>query len=117
MIDKFINPLVPDELQSGFDQLRSANTARLSYIHTQGEWSPLEWAGAMCGEAGEAANLCKKLLRGENVPVARIAEELADTIMYVDLLAAKLHIDLAVAIVTKYNRVSERYGIIDKFML
>jgi NTP pyrophosphatase (non-canonical NTP hydrolase) len=26
-------------------------------------WSPLEWAGAMCGEAGETANVAKKLKR------------------------------------------------------
>jgi hypothetical protein len=29
------------------------------------QWSGLEWAGAMCGEAGEAANVAKKLRRVE----------------------------------------------------
>lgn len=29
----------------------------------ESKWSLLEWAGAMCGEAGEAANYAKKLKR------------------------------------------------------
>ena len=48
-----------------FAELRAANVdERLRELfHPLEDWNALEWAGAMCGEAGEAANLCKKLRR------------------------------------------------------
>ena len=104
-----------------FTQLRAVNSARDAYLCQQNEqwanWSPLEWAGAMCGEAGEAANFCKKLRRGEAVPLAKIAEELADTVLYADLLAEALNLDLGQAIQQKFNVVSKRYGVEHLFEL
>src|SRR4051812_2448002 len=67
------------------------------------QWSGLEWAGAMCGEAGEAANVAKKLRRVELeidgnahserplVPtelVQKLANECGDTLLYLCLLAS-----------------------------
>src|SRR4051812_10345258 len=77
-------------------------------------WSGLEWAGAMCGEAGEAANVAKKLRRVEQsldgnkaserplVPselVEKLGNECADVFLYLVLLAARYDIDLSAAIV------------------
>jgi NTP pyrophosphatase (non-canonical NTP hydrolase) len=74
----------------------------------------------MAGEAGEVCNAVKKLRRladGTNTAkdpqteaeaVALIAQELADTIIYADLLAARLGIDLERAIRDKFNDVSRR---------
>jgi NTP pyrophosphatase (non-canonical NTP hydrolase) len=89
-------------------------------------WSTLEWAGAMCGEAGEAANVAKKLLRidlglrgneaSERVVtdraalVGRLANEIADTIIYASLLAAAEGIDLEQAIRDKFNAKSDEMG-------
>lgn len=89
------------------------------------EWSGLEWAGALCGEAGEAANVAKKLKRVESnyagnahsehplVPEelkAAMASEVADTFLYLALLASRYEIDLETAIVTKFNKKSEEMG-------
>lgn len=39
-----------------------------------------------------------------------IADELADLVIYADLLAERLEIDLGAAVVRKFNKVSERVG-------
>lgn len=101
--------------------LREANVKRCEQVfHPLDSWSAAEWACAMAGEAGEACNAVKKLRRfddGTNTAkdpktkaecISAIACELADTIIYVDLLAARLGIDLGEAIREKFNLVSDR---------
>jgi len=80
----------------------------------------MEWCAAMCGEAGEAANVAKKIKRlddeilSTNNPVNRetavkmLAKELADTLIYLDLVAAREDIDLAKAVIDAFNQVSIR---------
>jgi NTP pyrophosphatase (non-canonical NTP hydrolase) len=115
-----------------FAQLRSANFARCVRWHPRGleEWSAADWAVAMAGEAGEVCNAVKKLRRiecelaSENEPdrqlstldeaIRKIGEEIADTVIYLDLLAHRLGIDLENEVVSKFNAVSERYGFPDK---
>ena len=82
----------------------------------------MEWACAMAGEAGEVCNAVKKLKRlanGTNTAkdpqteveaIAAISGEIADTICYLDLLAARLGINLSDAIRKKFNEVSVRMG-------
>jgi NTP pyrophosphatase (non-canonical NTP hydrolase) len=72
------------------------------------DWSPTDWACAVAGECGEVCNEIKKLRRGKDVPMDVIGDELADTIIYADLLAARLGIDLSEAIVRKFNAVSKK---------
>ena len=90
------------------------------------EWSVERWAVAMAGEAGEACDAVKKMFRIEDGianlsepdrqiserddAVAHVLEELADTILYADLLAQRLGGSLEEAIVAKFNATSERYG-------
>lgn len=95
-----------------FAELRAVNSDRhqMAGWDRSKSWSLLEWAGAMCGEAGEAANVAKKIPGGQET-IAHLAEELADTIIYVDLLAHAANIDLAEAVREKFNRVSERKGL------
>jgi len=110
-----------------FAEVRAANVRRCeTSFHPLNEWSPSEWACAMAGEAGEACNEVKKLCRlavtPEQIPpgsaaaaeagtrTAAIADELADVVCYVDLLAARLGIDLAEAIRSKFNHVSAKVG-------
>jgi len=64
----------------------------------------------MNGEAGEAANLVKKIRRGDYVDIAAVEKELADMICYADLLAYHLDIDLGKAVRQKFNEVSKRVG-------
>lgn len=99
----------PPSTHDTLEQLRYVNVERCNgSFHSLDRWTPLEWAGAICGEAGEMANLCKKLRRGEDIDTAAIGKELADIIIYSDLLAALLGIDLCRAIRSKFNEVSER---------
>jgi len=90
------------------------------------EWSALEWAGAMCGEAGEAANVAKKLLRidlglrgneaSEHADVERdalrqkLANEIGDVVHYAALLASHIGVDFEAAIVSTFNAKSEALG-------
>jgi len=80
-------------------------------------WTILEWAGAMCGEAGEAANVAKKIRRdgpfyGRELVQMRtaLAHELADVVCYAVLVAERMGIDLQDAIREKFNEVSDRRG-------
>ncbi len=94
-----------------FNELRKANVGRCKgSFHGVGRWSPSDWSNAMAGECGEVCNLTKKLRRGENIPSEMIADEIADVIIYADLLAARLKINLDSAVKRKFNIVSKRVG-------
>jgi NTP pyrophosphatase (non-canonical NTP hydrolase) len=110
---------IDDELN--FRELREANVERCEEVfHMVDDWSPCDWATAMAGECGEACNEVKKLRRLDgadaliDTPEKRqqlrinIGKELADLIIYADLLAARLGIDLSEAIRAKFNEVSEK---------
>ena len=94
-----------------FRMLRSANVARCeAAFHPLRSWSPTDWACAMAGECGEVCDQIKKLRRGDQPSKDAIASELADVIIYADLLAARLDIDLGEAVYEKFNEVSRRVG-------
>ena len=107
-----------------FNVLRQANTARLpQFKNKHGEkahskddgsdWSPAQWLQAVVGELGEYANLAKKFERGDLTAEefrALAADELADTVTYLDILAKQLDINLGHATLRKFNRISERVG-------
>ena len=102
-------------------KLREANLQRVPFFgHTLYSWNPLEWAGALVGEAGEVANIAKKMRRRQdgcdaNAPPLSVLREqlgyeLADVLIYADLLAAREGIDLEVAVKKKFELVSQRVG-------
>lgn len=107
-----------------FIELRTANLKRLKiFKNSNGEpahseldgsdWSAADWLTATMGELGEAANNIKKVRRGDftlEESREKISHELADTIIYLDLLANRLGIDLEQAVTKKWNLVSERIG-------
>ena len=82
-------------------------------------WTGADWSNAMVGEAGEAANVVKKMRRIETGIVAegeqskhqyedlrnQLGWELADTVAYADLLAQYYGIDLGRAVREKFNHV------------
>ncbi len=85
------------------------------------DWTGADWSNAMCGEAGEVANVVKKLRRAEvglrgvldgdrADLLTKLADEIADVYCYLDLLATFYGIDVPAAIVTKFNAVSELQG-------
>lgn len=130
-----------------FKELRTANVKRCNTAFSTKDsgledWSPTDWACAMAGETGEAAeeltlavlslmvtakankpcDTVKKLKRldtaDSNIDSAekrnelkiKIGKELADMLIYADLLAARLDIDLGDAVVQKFNEVSDKRG-------
>ena len=78
------------------------------------DWTLLEWAGALCGEAGELANLLKKVRRGDKTldeARADIGKELADNVIYLDIIAQQCGIDLGAAVTQKFNETSTKTGV------
>lgn len=109
----------------GFGALREANVRRCGEVfHPLESWSLTDWACAAAGEMGEACNVVKKIRRlhsqraQETKPSqktlgeleAALAEELADVVIYVDLLAARADINLVEAVRAKFNKVSIERG-------
>ncbi len=100
-----------------FADLRTANRAR------QQEWPGSAQADTafraieVAGESGEVAEAVKKLLRerrgikGSTASVESVADEIADTIIALDLLAENLGIDIGPALARKFNATSEKYGL------
>ena len=96
-----------------FDELQTAGLARCEAIFGGlGCWSESEWGCALAGEVGEACNLLKKRLRGDDPSpsVEAVMDELADVVIYADLCASKVGGDLGEAVRRKFNQVSERRG-------
>lgn len=71
----------------------------------------------LAGECGEACNIIKKLirrklgLRGSQASVSDLADELADIVICVDLIAMGEGIDLSEAIRRKFNLTSDNNGL------
>ena len=98
-----------------FDNLRTANLNRFNdfgdkYPYNPNSWGLTEWAVAIAGEAGEMCNLVKKRNRGQDIPAAELGKELADMVIYIDLMAHALGFDLGELVKEKFNEVSGRIG-------
>ncbi|GAB4186207.1 MAG: hypothetical protein Kow00105_00690 [Phycisphaeraceae bacterium] len=105
----------------GFQELRDANVRRCEQAFKAcRDWTP----AAMAGEAGELleillpllvrtnsiCNLTKKIQRGDKVNLQEVGKEIADVVIYADLLSHRLGIDLAEAVRSKFDEVSHRMG-------
>ena len=116
-----------------FKHLADVNKTRVKRWHPHGieDWSPMDWACAAAGEMGEVCNAVKKLRRIEDQianlsadskrqlsskpeAILAIGDEIADTVIYLDLLAQRLGIDIASFVRSKFNQTSERYGFPEK---
>lgn len=90
------------------------------FNHHLSDWSLSDWFTAVMGELGEAANIAKKLNRvRDGIPGnteteaelrAKLRDELADTFIYLDLLAQSAGIQLSQAVPHKFNRTSDKIG-------
>lgn len=107
-----------------FSALRQANTKRLPLFknrkgepaHSQpdgSDWALSTWCNAVLGELGEAANMIKKIERGDiTLDEAReaLGKEFADVVTYLDILAFRAGVNLGRATEAKFNEVSRRVG-------
>lgn len=110
-----------------FSEFRKANVTRCAKWHPAGihSWSPSDWMTAITGELGELASLLKMRNRErDGLPGNKfsptdkmLADELADVLTYLDLLAEVLGVDLGRAAAEKFNEVSARVGFPDRIDL
>lgn len=122
----------PPPRRTQFDLFAFSAVNRLrcedGFKHKLKSWSPLEWAGAMCGEAGEAANYAKKLLRirdgltgnketdmSQDDLRRKVMNECADTIIYADLLIQSIGGITAEVVAEVFNAKSDQIGCAIKF--
>lgn len=106
-----------------FRTVSDTNEARCKRWHPNfphdRNWNGADWSNAMQSEAGEAGNIVKKLRQLEcgfsdfrhnlnwTELHAELADEIADTFLYLDLLATYYNINIEAAIIKKFNEVSE----------
>ena len=117
-------------------QFSALNYLRALEWHKDGleSWSPAEWGNALAGEVGELCNVLKKILRHDKgiqqlaVDAGKpyqsgtraklllaAAKEIADSYTYLDLVAARLGLDVQQCVVGKFNEISEREGLPMRF--
>lgn len=99
---------------------RTRCEAQNGFNHPLSSWTISDWFTATLGELGEAANIAKKLnrvrdgIRGntetEKQLRSNLADELADTFIYLDLLAQSQGIVLADAVRLKFDKTSRKIG-------
>jgi len=100
-----------------FVRLRIANSERQMEWDPDNKITPSYRGLEAAGELGEACNVIKKLererlgIRGSRATPQQLAEELADVIICIDLIAMDFDIDLAQAVEDKFNETSARYGL------
>lgn len=109
--EALVGDLMPKS-KLNFKTLRERNVQRSHEVfHPIDSWSITDWGCAVAGEAGELCNLLKKIKRGD-FPLfdmkKEIAGEIADVVIYLDLLAERCGISLEDAIRDKFNAISEK---------
>ena len=111
-----------------FQTLAEKNRERCeSKFHSISVWRPSQWSNAMAGETGEACNITKKMDRiwpsdqfkeSWNKPEERrmqdltdmLADEIADVVIYADLLAQRCGLSLGDIVRAKFNQKSDEIG-------
>lgn len=92
-------------------QFKNAKGGPAHSIPDGSDWSLGEWSNAVMGELGEAANIIKKVQRGDlTLDEARpaLAKEFADVLTYLDILAYQAGVNLSTATIDKFNEISRR---------
>jgi NTP pyrophosphatase (non-canonical NTP hydrolase) len=96
-----------------FEVLGEINQKRCEVAFPEcNDWLIVDWSNAVCGEAGEMANVVKKIRRGDFLlddpeHKRKLAYEMADAVIYLSLMAQRIGVDLPEAIVEKFNLVSD----------
>ena len=107
-----------------FREFSEANLKRCEspsgFDHKIDSWSLSDWMTATMGELGEAANIAKKLNRvrdgiagNSQTPSelrSAIRDEIADVLIYLDLMAESLGFRLEDAVRDKFDRTSSKIG-------
>jgi len=100
-----------------FEALRAANVARNKEWDREGKLNASFRGLELAGEVGELCNIVKKLerermgIRGSRVSVIDLAQELADVMITLDLLAMHYSVDLGYVTREKFNDTSVKIGL------
>ena len=116
-----------------FKKLSEINLKRAKRWHKTdnlNDWSISDWAVAAAGEMGEICNVVKKLRRIESQyigindkdrqikdnkhAIEEIGKEIADTVLYLNLLSIRCGLSLEEEIINKFNQTSDKYGFEEK---
>lgn len=110
----------PPKASITFEHFRVQNLRRCEDVfHPVHHWGLFDWAIAVIGEFGEAMNIVKKIRRihdgtDSSSDLVRLqdmlAEEIADTFTYADLLLTSQGYRLEEEIIRKFNKVSKKRG-------
>lgn len=101
------------------DQLRLANEQRAQIWENGSSPGLLFRMIELGGEVGEAMNFAKKITRArhgmaggrDNDEIRQmLIDELADIQICLDLVAMELNVDLTDAVISKFNRTSDKHG-------
>ena len=104
-----------------FEILRDKNVARSKEWDPEGKLDISFFGLELAGEVGEACNIIKKIvreelgLRGSRASMDDLAEELADVAIVLSLTAECAGINLAEAIIRKFDKTSDKLGLSIKF--
>ena len=107
----------PARERLSFSKLRRKNIQRQHEWDSNNQISLSYRGNELAGETGEACNIIKKLererlgIKGSRATNKQLAEELADIIICVDLIAMHEGIDLEQAVRDKFNATSEKIGL------
>lgn len=102
----------PPQEDLTFNAFLAANKERQKDWPSE-DWQLEKWMTCIAGEVGEAANIVKKIFRGDiTLDDAReaLGKEFADIQTYLTITADKAGIDLPAATIAKFNEVSDRIG-------
>jgi NTP pyrophosphatase (non-canonical NTP hydrolase) len=114
--------VAPVDRNLSLSALRRANVRRLplfrnakgeiAHLQADGsDWKLSAWSNAVLGELGELANMVKKIERGDFTLEEQrvdVGKEIADVLIYLDILAFRCGVDLGAAVIDKFNEVSHR---------
>jgi NTP pyrophosphatase (non-canonical NTP hydrolase) len=116
-----------------FTTLKEASARRAARWHREhpfdGGWTGGDWGNALAGEVGEACNIIKKIRRVEEGYTDQttpedviqllndLGRELADVIIYADLVATMYSLDLGQCVATKFNETSEKWDFPERLPL
>ena len=94
--------------------------AKNGFNHKLNSWSLSDWMTATMGELGEAANVAKKLNRVRDGIIGNdktetelhsmLLDEIADTFIYLDLMAQSVGFYLEDAVKIKFKKTSQKIG-------
>jgi NTP pyrophosphatase (non-canonical NTP hydrolase) len=102
-----------------FAELTGANKLRCERdfaepLNDSSSYTPADWALSVVEEIGEVAaavlGATGKKRRKAHLTMADVGDEIADAVIYLDLLATRIGFDLGYLVWKKFNAVSERIG-------